>query len=196
MALQAPSHYYTPDEYLALERAADYKSEYIDGEIFAMSGGSRRHSLIAGNLIRELGNLLRHRPCEVHPSDLRVNVDEADLYTYPDVTVICGDPEFADAENDTLMNPAVIVEVLSPTTEAYDRGEKFARYRLLPSLRVYMLVSQDRPRVEWYTRGPDGWLLHDADGLDATVELTDPGCTLALAEVYAKVSFGAEPLDA
>ncbi len=196
MALQSPSHYYTPEEYLALERAADYKSEYIDGEIFAMSGGSRRHSLVATNVASELRAALRDLPCEVHGSDLRVNVDEADLYTYPDVTVICGDPEFADAENDTLVNPAVIVEVLSPRTEAYDRGAKFARYRLLPSLRVYMLVAQDRPRVEWYTRGPDGWLLHDADSLDATVELTEPACTLTLAEVYAKVSFGAEPQDA
>lgn len=192
MALRAPIRHSSREEYLALERAVELKSEYIDGAIFAMSGGSRRHSLIATNVASELRNLLRDHPCEVHGSDLRVNADLADLYTYPDVTVICGDPEFEDAENDTLRNPTVLIEVLSPSTEAYDRGEKFARYRLLPSLRAYVLVAEDLPRVEWYVRGPDGWVLHEAKGMDAAVVLLEPACTVALSEVYAKVVFGAE----
>ena len=134
MALRAIVPSFTPAEYLALERAADAKSEYLDGEIVAMTGGSRAHSLIAANLVRELGNALRERPCEVYGSDLRVSVALAGLYAYPDVTVVCGQPTFTDDERDTLENPTVIVEVLSPSTEGLDRGAKFTRYRRLPSL--------------------------------------------------------------
>jgi Uma2 family endonuclease len=193
MALRSPIDHYAPEEYLALERAAEFKSEYIDGEIVAMTGGSRAHSLIAGNVLGELRSALREQPCEVHGSDLRVTVEVAALYTYPDVTVICGEPVFEDEAEDTVMNPVVIVEVLSPSTEAYDRGKKFARFRLLPSLRAYILVSQDQPRVEWYTLGEDGWLLHEANGLDGTIQLTALNATLALAEIYAKVRFDVEP---
>jgi Uma2 family endonuclease len=189
MALRSPIDPYAPEEYLALERAAEFKSEYIDGEIVAMMGGSRAHSLIGSNVLSALHAALREQPCEVHGSDLRVTVADAALYTYPDVTVICGEPVFEDEADDTLMNPVVIVEVLSASTEAYDRGKKFARYRLLPSLRAYVLVSQDQPRVEWYTLSEDGWLLHEANGMDGTVEIAALGSTLALAEIYAKVSF-------
>jgi len=191
MAIPSPLRPYSPADYLALERSAESKSEYIDGVIVAMAGASHEHSLIAANLIGELRTALRRQPCEVHGSDLRVSVLTGALYTYPDVTVVCGEPTFEDAAADTLTNPTVIVEVLSPTTEAYDRGEKFARYRRLPSLRTYILVSQDRPRVEWYTRGESGWLLHEAIGLDGAVELAALDCMLALAEIYAKVPFPA-----
>ena len=190
MALRAEIHHHSADVYLALERAAEFKSEYIDGDIIGMAGGSRAHSLIAGNVLVALRAALRGRPCEVHGSDLRVGIAESSVYTYPDVSVVCGEPIFEDAAEDTLLNPVVLVEVLSPTTEAYDRGLKFARYRLLPSLQEYLLVAQDRPSVEWYSRGEAGWLLRQADGLDAVVELPSLGCTLALAEIFAKVGLG------
>lgn len=177
----------SPAEYLALERSALDRSEFIDGAIVAMAGASRAHSLIAANLIGELRAALRQHPCEVHGSDLRVSVPGGALYTYPDVTVICGEPTFEDAAADTLTNPTVIVEVLSPSTEAYDRGEKFARYRRLASLRTYVLVSQDRLRVEWYERGDSGWLLNEAAGADGVVELAAIRCKVNLAEVYARV---------
>ena len=193
MALRAPIHFFEPPDYLSLERSAAFKSEYIDGEIVAMSGGSFAHNLIAANIAGELRAQLRQGSCMVTSSDQRVKTPKGGLYTYPDVTVICCEPVFEDAAQDTVTNPTVIVEVLSPSTEAYDRGEKFARYRLIPSLREYVLVSQDQPRVEWYTRGASGWLLQDTGGMDGSIDLAALGCTLALAEVYAKVAFGGEP---
>jgi Uma2 family endonuclease len=191
MALRANLPTYSRAEYLAIERAASYRSEYLDGQIVAMSGRSRAHSLIAANLIRVLGTALRDRPCEVHGSDLRCYVEAGDLYTYPDVTVICDPPRFEDEAADTVMNPVVIIEVLSPATEAFDRGEKFARYRLLPSLREYVLVAQHRPRVERFTLRDGEWVLSEASGLEAAIELSTVGCTLLLDEVYAKLSFDA-----
>ena len=188
MSLPATVRRHTAEEYLALERAAEFKSEYIDGEIVARSGANRAHSLIATNLTGFLSQALRHGPCEAYGSDMRVKVADTDLYTYPDVTVVCAEPAFEDAMIDTLVNPTVIVEILSPSTEAYDRGEKFSRYRRLPSLQEYVLVAQDRPRVERYARRGHEWVLAEASGLDATVELTSLGCTLALAEVYDKVA--------
>ena len=183
---------YTPDEYLAIERAAAHRSEFLDGRIVAMSGGSRNHSLITAQLIRLLGNQLDGRPCEVHGSDMRVKVADQGLYTYPDVTAVCGQPQFEDAHGDTLLNPTVIFEVLSPTTEAYDRGEKFARYRRLPTLMDYVLVAQDRPRIERFTRDGDDWVLTAFDGLEATVALASVGCGVRLGDVYAKVRWGAD----
>ena len=187
--------YLSPQQYLAIERAAEERSEYLDGEMVAMTGGSRNHCLIAGNLLRELGVQLRDRPCEVYPTDLRVQVSETGLYTYPDVVVVCGEPQFEDDLFDTLLNPTVIVEVLSPTTESYDRGRKFEHYRALASLAEYLLVSQTQPRIERFLRQADGlWLFGDAAGLEAALTLPSIGCELKLAEVYAKVRFpGAEP---
>ena len=155
-----PKPFLTPQEYVARERRAEIKSEYLRGEVFAMSGASRKHNLIAGNVNRVLGEQLRERECEVYPGDMRVKVSPTGLYTYPDVTVACGEPEFEDAEVDTLLNPRVIVEVLSPSTADYDRGRKFTHYRRLPSLREYVLISQECPLVEHYVRqGQDEWLL-------------------------------------
>lgn len=182
--------YLSPAQYLALERVAEERSEYLDGEMVAMTGGSRNHGLIVGNLVRELGSQLRDRPCEVYPTDLRVQVAQTGLYTYPDVTVVCGEPRFEDEQLDTLLNPTVILEVLSPTTESYDRGRKFEHYRTLGSLVEYLLVSQSQPRIERFLRQGEGaWLFSDAAGLEAVLALPSIGCELALAEVYAKVRF-------
>jgi Uma2 family endonuclease len=189
MAMRATLSDYTADEYLEIDRAADQRSEYLDGAIVAMAGASREHSLIASNLVRELGTLLKRRPCEVHGSDLRVKVADSGLYTYPDVTVLCAEPVFLDDERDTLLNPTVIIEVLSPSTEAYDRGEKFARYRQLPSLSQYILVAQDQPRIECFTRRGAEWVLSEASGRDASIALAALDCTLELAEVYDKVAW-------
>jgi Uma2 family endonuclease/catechol 2,3-dioxygenase-like lactoylglutathione lyase family enzyme len=145
----------TPEEYLVLERRAEFRHEYRDGIITAMAGTSREHSLIQTNLSREISTQLRHQPCEVHGDNLRVAVTNANLYTYPDLTIVCGEPRFLDGVFDTPVNPTVLVEVLSPSTEADDRGEKFARYRRLESLREYVLVAQDRARVERFTKRGD-----------------------------------------
>ena len=178
---------YTTEEYLALERASDTKHEYYQGEIFAMTGASLSHNRIVVNLLKLLGNSLNERDCEVLAGDMRVKVPTG-LYTYPDLTVVCGEPQLEDEAFDTLLNPKLIVEVLSQSTEAYDRGEKFAQYRTIESLEQYMLVSQQRYRVEVFTKEEDGrWVLSDAGGLDAGIELPVFGCTLPLEEVYFRV---------
>ena len=187
MASPATAAYYTAAEYLALERRATDKSEYVGGHIIAMSGASRRHNLIAANISRELSSQLRGRPCESYISDMRVS--ETGLYTYPDVVAVCGDIRFADEQTDTLLNPTVIVEVVSASTEAYDRGDKFAHYRRLASLHDYVLVSQDAVRVEHYVRQGEKWLLSEASLLTDTVSLASIQCTLVLEDIYDKVRF-------
>lgn len=187
-----PKPLLTPHEYLARERLAETKSEYLRGEMFAMSGASREHNLIATNVSAELRQQLRERPCEFYQADMRVNVRPTGLYTYPDVTVVCGEPRFEDAEVDTLLNPTVLVEVLSPSTADYDRGGKFAHYRRLESLREYVLISQDRSLVEHYVRqGADQWLLTEQRGLGAKLVLASIACRIALEEIYLKVQFAA-----
>jgi Uma2 family endonuclease len=187
MSLQ-PKSLYTPEEYLALERKAEYKSEYFAGEIFAMSGASERHNLIAGNVFATLHAQLRNRPCRVYMSDIRVKVSPTGLYTYPDVVVLCGEPRFDDEHKDTLLNPIVIIEVLSPSTEACDRGEKFTHYRKLASVAEYVLISQEKPHVEHFVRQPDNqWLLSEASDPHDTVQLPSINCALALSDVYEKV---------
>jgi Uma2 family endonuclease len=179
---------YTPEEYLALERKAKDKSEYFNGEIFAMTGASRRHNLIAGNVLAALHQQLRERPCEVYSSDMRVRVSETGLYTYPDVVVVCGEPLFADEQKDTLINPTLLVEVLSKSTASYDRGEKFEHYRKLASLAEYLVIAQHKYHVEHYVRQPDNqWLLAETDDLQQTIHLPAIACNLALTDVYAKV---------
>jgi Uma2 family endonuclease len=183
----------TPEQYLDAERAAEFRHEYYNGHIYAMSGGSYQHAQIIGGLVRELGNALKKRPCSVVPSDLRVRVSPEGLYTYPDVVVICGDPCFADDRRDTLLNPALIVEVLSPSTEAYDRGFKSAQYRTVESLEEYALVSQAEPRVEVFRRQSGGhWLFSEAIGIDAVCHFESLDCAVPLAEIYAKVMFGTD----
>jgi len=189
MPSTAMQPHYTPEEYLMLERKADYKSEYVNGQIIAMAGASRIHNLIAGNLYREVSQQLRGRPCEAYISDMRVKVSHTGLYTYPDVVVVCGEIRFEDVDNDTLLNPTVIVEVLSTSTEAYDRGEKFAHYRRLESLQAYALVAQDQVRIEHYVRQGAQWVLSEASTLDETVLFAAIDCDVALRDVYDKVQF-------
>ena len=178
----------TPEEYLEQERRAERKSEYLQGEVFAMAGASRRHGLIVANLIAELRQQLKEKPCEVYPSDVRLRVTAAGLYTYPDVMVVCGDIQFADDQKDTLLNPVLLIEVLSESTRDYDLGVKFQYYRTLPSLMEYLTVAQDEPLVGHYRRQPeDRWLLVETRDLSQTIQLPSISCSLAMAEIYDKV---------
>lgn len=186
MATQ-PEPYYSPEEYIALERAAEYKSEYLAGQIFAMAGASEDHNTIAANILWNLRNLFQGRDCRVYMSDMRVRVAPNGLYTYPDVAAVCGSREFADDHRDTLLNPTVIFEVLSPSTEAYDRGEKFAQYWRLESLTDYVLVAQDRVRVEHFARQGDGWFVSAASSLDEILRLESIGAELPLVAIYENV---------
>ena len=183
----------TPEQYLELDRASEFRSEYYKGRMFAMSGGTFNHAGIIGNIAFALKSALKKRPCIVTTSDVRVHVSADGLYTYPDVVVVCGAPKFADDQKDTLVNPALIVEVLSRSTEGYDRGFKFAQYRMIESLQEYALVSQVEPRVEWYRRHSGGdWLFAEAVGMDAVCHLQSVDCAVALADVYDKVTFATE----
>lgn len=178
---------YTPEEYLALERTAEFRSELIDGEIVAMSGASANHNVIAGNCFAAIHYQLRGRSCRIFMADMRVRVDSAGLYTYPDLAGLCGEPVFDDEQADSLLNPGLLVEVLSPSTEAYDRGEKFALYRRLDSLIDYVLVSQDKLRVEHYRRRDEQWLLTVYEDPAASLVLDSLAVTLPIGEIYDKV---------
>jgi len=178
-------------EYLARERQADFKSEFFQGETFAMAGGSPTHSLIAANCVGKLWQLLEGKPCKVFNSDLRVKVEASGLYTYPDASIVCGELQFDDHGRDTVVNPAVIIEVLSDSTEQYDRGRKLTHYRTMNTVEVILLVSQTLPLVECYTRRPaEGWLLQDFRALDAAVPLLNLGVLLPMSEIYRGVEFG------
>lgn len=184
---------FTPAEYLAIERNAEQKSEYFAGEIFAMGGASERHNLIVTNIIGELRQQLKNRPCRLYANDMQVKVSPTGLYTYPDVVVMCGEARFDDEQKDTLLNPTVIIEVLSPSTEGYDRGEKAEQYRKLKSLTEYLLVAQEKYHIERYARQDhDRWLLTETSDLQETVQLSTIECVLSLAEVYDKVEMGRE----
>lgn len=177
----------SPQEYLALERSSEQRHEYADGEIFAMAGATREHNLTAGNIYAGLHQALLERPCEVYSSDMRIKSAATGRYLYPDVAVVCGDPAFEDETRDTLLNPAVIVEVLSNSTEAYDRGDKFAQYQAIPSCQEYVLASQKEPRIEHFRRLPDGtWLLRILRPGDRLV-LESIGCEIDVARAYLKV---------
>jgi Uma2 family endonuclease len=179
----------TEAEYLAFERASDTKHEYIDGHVYAMTGGSPAHSLISSYTGNSLMNQLQGQPCAVYNSDVKIKANRD--YVYADVSVVCGEPQYKD--KDILLNPIVVIEVLSPSTEQYDRGRKFHQYRQLESLQEYLLIAQNSPHIERYLRQSDGtWLYADAIGLDTSLELPSIGCTLALADVYEKVTFEAE----
>ena len=181
----------TPAEYLALERRSPEKSEYVNGRVYAMAGASRLHNLIVANLLRELGTQLRGRPCEVYPSDMRVKVQRTGMYTYPDVVAVCEEPRLEDAELDTLLNPSLIVEVISPSTESYDRGEKFAHYRRLDSLQEYVLVAQTLQRIEHFRREGEHWVLTEISDPDGELALASLDCVLRLADIYERVDFPA-----
>lgn len=190
MAVPQKKPFITPEEYLRLERAAPYKSEYYAGEIFAMAGGSATQSALTMSIGGELRTLLRGHRCAPYDSNLRIFFPDTGLYAYPDVTVICGPLEFVDEHTDMVTNPTLIVEVLSDSTEAYDRGNKFAHYRTLPSFAEYVLVSQKEPLVEVFFRQGDGtWQLTPVRGREAVVRLQSLGVDLRLAEVYDRVEF-------
>jgi len=183
--------YVTPEEYLALERKAEYKSEYLHGEIFAMTGASRKHNVVSTNIVRVLGNQLTTKPCDLYANDMRVKVTSAGLYTYPDIAVVCGEPKFEDDSVDTLLNPTLLIEILSKSTERYDRIAKSDYYRTLDSLAEHLLVAQEEYRVEQYTRQSDGhWILTETSSLEGVVELPSIDCSLPLIDVYNKVSLG------
>lgn len=179
----------TPEEYIIQERKAQFKSEYLSGRIIAMSGASRAHNLITRNISGELYVQLKGRTCESYTNDMRVRIPSPMSYTYPDVVVVCDEPRFEDDVFDTLLNPTVLFEVLSPSTEAYDRDRKFARYQQIASLREYVLVSQDRLRVEHYCRRGAQWVLTEFCARADELSLVSIGCELALWDIYALVQF-------
>jgi Uma2 family endonuclease len=182
--------YLTPEQYLEIERKAEFKSEYYQGEMFAMSRARLAHLQIVANAMRELGLQLLDRPCQPLSNDMRVCVAPVGLYTYPDVVVVCGEPKFLDDTFDTLLNPTVILEVLSESTEAYDRGRKFELYRSLESLGEYVMISSLRVRAERYTRQADGsWNYISKTSLEDAIDLKSVDCHLRLADVYERVAF-------
>lgn len=181
--------------YLDQERDSLVKHEYYNGEIFAMSGGTEAHSLIAGNAHAALHSQLRRRACRVYQSDMRIKVQQTGLNTYPDVTIVCGQPQFTDEIRDTLVNPTLIIEVLSPSTERYDRGMKFQNYRTIDALQDYILIAQDHQHIEHYSRQETGqWLLNEVSGSEATLDIPSLQCQLPLEDVYEKVEFVPEQL--
>ena len=186
-----PKTFLTPEQYLEIERKAEFKSEYYNGEMFAMAGASLTHNRLVAAVMRELGQQLRHGACEVLASDMKVAIRATGIYAYPDASVCCGKPQLLDGQKDTLLNPTLIVEVLSPSTEAYDRGRKFEHYRSIEAFTSYLLVSSDRVHVDLFTRQADGrWLLASYDRLEDAIDLQSIGCSLALADLYERVEFG------
>ncbi len=180
----------TPEEYLEFERKSQEKHEYFNGEIFAMSGAKRNHNKVSTNLSGLVWQHLKGKNCESYSNDMRVFVPKTGLYTYPDVVVACGEPQFKDNVFDTLLNPILLIEVLSDSTEGYDRGKKFQHYRSIESLQEYILVSQSEARVEKYVKTGDGfWLLSEAVGVDSEIEFSSIECRIALAEIYNKINF-------
>ncbi len=185
----APQPHLSFDDWLAIERTAtDQRSEYLAGEVFAMAGGTEEHNLIVLNVGAELRNQLKGRPCRVYPSDMKVHIADDDVGTYPDVMVICGERRFHDGRRDVVTNPVMIVEVLSDSTEAYDRGDKFRHYRNLQSLQAYLLLSQYRMQAELFLRQPDEtWSLSSYQDPSESIPLRVVEAELSLAEVYDKV---------
>jgi Uma2 family endonuclease len=182
----------TAEEYLAMDRAAEFRSEFLDGEIVAMSGGSLRHSRLQMNLGFEIRTALRGTACEAFNSDLRVQVSPR-MYTYPDLSIVCGNPLLADGRQDVLLNPMVVFEVLSPSTEYYDRVVKFQHYRAIESLQDYILIAQDQIRVEQFTRGDaNTWTLRDHLHADDVLSIPSIGVSVPLAALYERIEFPAE----
>ena len=189
MSSAAVQTYLTPEEYLAWERKADTKHEYLRGELIAMSGASYQHTIITMNISGELYIQLKGTACTVHTNDMRVRTSPETSYFYSDVVVVCDKPRFEDNAFDTLLNPIVLVEVLSPSTQAYDRGEKFKHYQQLTSLREYILVSQDEVEVKRYRRQDTEWQPTESRSLEDVLSLTSIDCELSLDDIYRRVEF-------
>lgn len=198
MSLPRTLSHFSPEEYLAFERGTDARHEYLDGHVYAMAGESIEHSRICVNVAGELRSRLKGSPCEVLSPNMKVVTSPSGLFSYPDVVVICGEPRFYDERRDILTNPTVVFEVLSPSTEAYDRGEKFLRYRTqVATLLEYVLVSQHRPLVEHYVRQTDGsWSYSSAGDLSEAIDLPSIDCRLPLSEIYDRIVFPAGAGDA
>jgi Uma2 family endonuclease len=185
-----PKHFITPEEYLNRERQAEHRSEYYRGEMFAMAGASANHNLIVLNTGSHLREQLKSKPCRVYPSDLKLRVEATGLFTYPDLSIVCGEPRLESDHGDVLLNPVVLVEVLSDSTEAYDRGKKFEHYRTIPSLQHYVLITQDRHSIDCFTRSNgESWNLTSCKGLSGKITLEAIECELLGSEVYDKVVF-------
>lgn len=187
MATLGAQTIYSPEEYLYLERKARFKSEYLRGEILAMSGASLSHTRITLDIATELNIQLREKECEAVTNDMRVKTMPIVSYFYPDIVIFCGEPQFEDETFDTLLNPVVIIEVLSPSTELYDRTEKFNYYKQIPTLQEYMLVSQDKVNIEHHLKQNEEWKLNEYHALEDTLTLSTIGCSLALRDVYRRV---------
>jgi Uma2 family endonuclease len=185
----------TPEQYLEIERQAERKSEYYAGEMFAMAGATATHNIIVSNILGRVHSQLESRKCWAFGSDMRVRATSTGLYTYPDISAVCGTAVFSDQHQDTLLNPDLIVEVLSPSTESYDRGRKFENYRTIASLSQYVLVASDRIRVDVYTREPNGsWMLRSFDSPGDLVELSSLDVRLTIEQIYQKTEIlGAMP---
>jgi Uma2 family endonuclease len=183
-----PHFFLTANDYLAWERQQETRHEYLEGQIFAMTGASRAHNMLCANILASLHGQLRGKPCEIYVNDMRVKVSETGMYTYPDLVAACGEPRFEDQAVDTLLNPVLIIEVLSDSTERYDRGAKFTHYRSVVSLKEYLLVSQNEPRVEHYVRQPGNhWLLTEYQEMQDRIDLNSLASCLSLAEVYERI---------
>ena len=180
----------TPEEYLAAERLSETRSEYLDGGVYPMTGGTANHIRIVSNIDTQLNNQLDGRPCDVFPIDMKVRLPDSRKFFYPDLVVVCGEVRYHDGRKDIILNPDLVIEVLSPSTEAFDRGAKFRAYRTIESLKEYVLVAQDSPSVEQYVRNDDGsWKFTEAVGLERSLTLPSVECTLSLAAVYKRVEF-------
>src|SRR5215213_8857475 len=193
MSLPRALAIFTAEQYLDLERHSEIRHEFLDGTVYAMSGASRAHSAICFNLAVIIGSQLRGTPCQGFSPDMKVRAGDASLFAYPDLAVVCGEPILHDDHGDVLLNPVVVFEVLSRSTQAYDRGEKFERYKSIETLRDYVLVSQDRALLEHFSRQPDGtWSRSELTGTDAALTLESINCRVALADVYDRIDFAAE----
>ena len=185
-----PKTFITPEDYLEIERQAEYKSEYYNGEMFAFAGAGNNHNLIAVNITTFLHNQLKSKDCFVYNSDMRLFVESFGLYTYPDIMVVCGKPKFTDERKDNVLNPLMILEILSKNTESYDRGKKFEFYRSIPTLKEYILVSSDRPLVENFSKNEKNlWVLTDEKNLNASTQFSSLDIQVPLKEIYLKVEF-------
>ena len=192
-----PKRRYTLEEYFELERKSEERFEFWDGEVFCMSGVSREHDQIESNLNFYLRAKLAGRKCRAFLANMRLKVPSAPPYRYADLSALCGEAEFEQIGGvDALINPALIVEVLSPSTEAYDRGDKFTRYKSIPGFNEYLLVAQHRPHITHFAKQPDGsWTYNEYNDLEATLRLSSLGCELGMSEVYQNVSFDTPPAD-
>lgn len=190
MASALAKTYLTPEEYLAIEREAEHKSEYHGGQIYALTGATQKHNRIVANLIGELYNQFKGSSCSVYPSDMRIQVERSGPYVYPDVVVTCGEEKFLDDQGDVLLNPTVVIEVLSKSSEEYDHGTKAMLYRQIPSLTNYVVIAQTRPMIElWERQTHTKWLFSEIKGLDATMHLPAVEASLLLSDIYNRVTF-------